>query len=359
MTDFGRIVSSKASRPLRLNGSTVWDALGSAPPGSHLSLTVGGVPESSATTVREMIARSTNIDDLCHKINQSLTLWVSGVNEWHPALVRELCSDYGVAIWDQGLTDGKSRCDIFAGEYASTPGGIHREPCWNRHLVVHGRKCFYFWDHEALQGNGAYENVATYPTENGDEQYLETISIHDIVSSALEIRATPGCYLHWPNWVWHIAETPDPCLSVNIASYGSSSAGVARALPIVRSNEGEVPAEWVAEYREFNQAFRALDADVIISAVSASGLICPRLRVGEDVQDIIRTCAAACRVTNAPAVWVRHGDRIVVGLAGQAIAITGNGEGAPGGWGPALLTRTHPRRRAILHFWNGSIQSRV
>ena len=310
---------------MRLNGSTVWDALGSAPSGSHLRLTVGGVPESSAGAVRKVIARATDVEDLCGQGNQSLTLYAMGVNQWHPALVAELCSDYGAAIWDQGLTDGKSRCDIFAGRYRSTPGGIHREPCRNLHLVVHGRKYFYFWDHEALQRSGAYERVVTYPTETGDEQYLEAISSHDIVNSALEIRATAGCYLHWPNWVWHIAETPDPCLSVNIASYGSSSTGAVRALPIVRGDDGEVPAEWVAEYREFNPEFRTSDADAIMSAVSAGGLTCPRLGADEDARDVIRGCGAASRATSAPAVWVHHGDRIVVGLAGQATVIPGNG----------------------------------
>ncbi|GAB7144454.1 hypothetical protein LRC484719_30480 [Mycobacterium riyadhense] len=311
--------------PLWPNGSTVWNALESAPPGARLCLTVDGVSERSTTAVREVVANAANIDDLCNKSNESLTLYAMGVNQWHPALVQELCSAYGEAIWDQGLTDGTSRCDIFAGKYSSTPGGIHREPCWNRHLVVQGQKRFYFWDHDDVEASGAYDSVETYPTKNGDEQYLAKTSILDIGSSAMKILTTPGHYVQWPNWVWHVAETPSASLAVNIASYGSSSTGTIRSLPIHRSNDGEVSAEWVAQYREFNPELRTSDLMVLVAAVSSNGLICPRLRISGDIQEV-RSCSAVCRIMRAPSVWVRHGDGIIVGLGGQATFISANGE---------------------------------
>ncbi len=329
MSNFGNIVSGKIAMPVRLNASMVWNAIESAPIDSYVGLFVDGVRESSATTVREVVAESANIENLCNNSDRSFTLYVRGVNEWQSALIKELCSCYGEAIWHPGLTDGAVRCDIFAGEYAVTPGGIHREHCWNRHLVVRGEKRFFYWDHADLRANDAYNNVTIYSTENGDEEFLSTTSTQDIVSSALEIRATSGYYVHWPGWVWHVAEAPSPCLAVNIASHGLSSTGSIpgpiQTLPIRRNNEGELSAEWVAEYREFAPRFRDAELNLLVSAVSAGGLICPRLQIGEDIQDI-RTYSAACRITNAPAVWVRDDDWIVVGLAGQATVIPSNGE---------------------------------
>lgn len=148
---FAGVLSSKIAVPLRLDGAAMWAALKDAPTADHLRMTVGGVRESSATKVSEMVARSTDIEDLCRSVGQPLTVYAPGVNTWHPGVVLQLCSAYGDALWDHGLTDGESRCDIFAGDYSSTPGGIHREPCRNRHLIVQGGKCFYFWDHTDVE----------------------------------------------------------------------------------------------------------------------------------------------------------------------------------------------------------------
>lgn len=324
MTGVAGIESSMVARGMRPHGATMWSALVTAPHESHVRLTVGGIPEPSVTATREMITRSAGVANFCRMGQEQITVYGRGVNAWHPETVLELCSAYGASLWNHGLTDGESRIDIFAGNYSATPGGIHREPCRNRHLIVDGVKCFYFWDQTEIEADGAYETVSTYPTERGDEQYLST-SLREIESSALQIRASSGCCLAWPDWQWHVASTLEPCLSINIASYGSSESGAIRTLAIQREADGELPREWVQNYCEFNRDLRSTHLIDVIAAVSAAGVWTPR-RKGRAPSRPSRAYGSVRRITYAPAIWVRDGDRTIVGLGGQGVAIPADGE---------------------------------
>jgi hypothetical protein len=300
---------SELTGTLALTEELTWDAVRSAPlPRRRVSVDGQAVSldDSSCNTFSRFRQQVTG----------SAAIYVKGVERWSPALVAALCNYYGAGLLTAGISDAEVRVDIFGGMYDLTPGGIHREPCTNRHLVVAGTKSFYFWTDKSLRDYASHE-PRKYVTGHGVEEYYDVVQPTTVQPDC--VRAlSPGQSIYWDGWTWHAASATSPCLSVNIATFRARGEPTA----VDQSKLGEVSIEWVESLRSAHES-PPESLQSVMARASAAGIRSGKLR---GTSNDLAPAKTVIRNTNAPSLWVRFDRHMIVAVAGQAVRVPESAE---------------------------------
>ncbi|WP_280246790.1 hypothetical protein [Nocardia abscessus] len=161
-------------------------------------------------------------------------------------LVEAMAAEFG----RRGLPSGLVEAELFLGDYAHTPGGIHRETCSNIHLVVSGAKSMHFWNASRWPPPDAPRRVDVADGSGTREEYLPDIDVTTALESANSLTAQAGEGFCWPAGAWHIGQTHGRAMSLNIAAYQRDF----DAEPSMRGwsdgRDGEVAEDWLVRYRD-------------------------------------------------------------------------------------------------------------
>lgn len=216
-----------------------------------------------------------------------------------------------------GLVPGHVEAEVFYGAYRNTPGGIHREGCTNLHLVLDGRKSMHFWRGTDWIPAGSDIRHDVEPEAGLPEEYLPTLDPRDVAGHGHVITATGGAGYFWRSGIWHVGETHQPSIALNIASYTRTLDVAARLLPPWSDRlHGEVPGSWLAEYRAYT-SFSGTDAD-LLARLTALGMRPAPAGAPGTTDDTTATPRRVRRRSTAPVVWAAGpGGRLTVATLGH------------------------------------------
>lgn len=223
-------------------------------------------------------------------------------------------------LWRLGLPPGHVEVEVFHGAYRNTPGGIHREGCTNLHLVLAGRKSMHFWrgTEWVLTGTAVREDVE--PESELPEEYLPDLDRRSVAEHGHALTATTGGGFFWRSGIWHVGETHEPSVALNIASYTRTLDVGAKLLPLWGDRlHGEVPADWLADYREHVRS--AGDDAALLARLTALGMRpAPPDGPGSVPRSVPRSVR---RESTAPVLWSPAGPgRLTVAALGHAADFT-------------------------------------
>ncbi|MDH6223822.1 hypothetical protein [Streptomyces sp. MJP52] len=229
-----------------------------------------------------------------------------------------------------GLPPGHVEAEVFYGAYRNTPGGIHREGCTNLHLVLAGRKSMHFWQGTDWVPEGTELREDVEPEDEVPEEYLPSLDRRSVLEHGHFLTATAGSGFFWRSGIWHVGETHEPSVALNIASYTRTLDVEAELLvPWQDRLHGEVPAPWLAGYRA-HVSFTGSDA-ALLARLTALGMRPAPPDAPPAVPRSVR------RVSTAPVVWSPAGPgRLTVAALGHA-ADFADGP-VPRGWLEAALS---------------------
>lgn len=296
-----------AFAPVREVGVLAWKAIQAAPD-KHLRATT--TPPSRDLPEPLALSHWEDVVALCREFTP-VTIYAKGVNRWSPELVAAACDAYGMSLLDASITVS-ARLDIFAGHYPRTPGGIHREPCGNRHMVLVGAKEFYFWDSDVFHRSTRAADIVSYDTKRGREEYVPADLGDD--AKAQVVFARPGCIVSWPAWEWHVASAPSPCLSMNIATYGESKPGQA-SIASVCDDHGRLSVETLTTVLKGGTHDWALRRT--LGRLSSGGLEAPPLLLDTPMHRLDHPLSITM-----PILWCKHDSRVIVAAGGQSRSFT-------------------------------------
>jgi hypothetical protein len=103
-----------------------------------------------------------------------------------------------------GAPTDRAEVDLFLGDYAATPGGVHADAANVFCFIVEGRKRFRLWPPEALR----------------DRPHTTRIAAHgSLARRSICLDAEPGDIVYWPPGYWHVGEPKEPGASLSLALY--------------------------------------------------------------------------------------------------------------------------------------------
>lgn len=222
-----------------------------------------------------------------------------------------------------GLVPGHVEAEVFYGAYRATPGGIHREGCTNLHLVLQGRKSMHFWHGTDWIPADAPLRHDVEPEGGHPEEYLPSLELRSVAEQGHFLTATRGSGFFWRSGIWHVGETHEPSIALNIASYTKTLDVAARPFPLWSEQpDGAPPQQWLADYRGYT-SFTGSDA-ALLARLSALGM---RPAPPDEAGAAGETGATdgrtglpvgVRRVSAAPVVWMSGpGDRLTVAALGH------------------------------------------
>lgn len=112
-----------------------------------------------------------------------------------------------------GVPASSAELEVFLGRYQRTPGGIHKESCANLHFIIKGSKKMLVWPPEAANDREFSVN------RQGEEQYLDADTSGKQLPEGIVLEGQPGDVFYWPSGFWHVGESPETSLSLNLALY--------------------------------------------------------------------------------------------------------------------------------------------
>lgn len=236
---------------------------------------------------------------------------------------------------------------LYAGNYRSTPFGIHVDDCHVLMASGVGRKSMAFWPRDYFEGRdelfvpGTKAYLHSPATAHLDDAEILEIGPHDL--------------LYWPAGLWHvgISESLDfrASMSVGIYHRGSMNSVLRRALPLppvvspnsglnafdsldldgfeppspARPGTGAVPASFLDRWSAMRAALGsspelAYFRQVLAESTSAGFGELNDREAPDEVPESIH-----CPKPYALA-WIRHEDRIVIGANGCIIDVLGECE---------------------------------
>lgn len=291
--------------------ASFWAAVREACP-SRSRLFLNGRLENEQR-VGEVVESLESAEELAALGSESSLLYIKDIHKASPRLVVQLACFYGYELLDEGIGIGHVKADAFVGEYRATQGGIHREQCSNRHLVLGGRKIFYAWDSRLdpyVEGH-----IREVSTSGGVENYLTVHGLDELKDLAILADVGRRNYVHIPAWVWHIAEAPVPCASVNIASYGARDSKIR----VARSGEGEVGASVVRALVETLGARDCGGPRPALAVASAGGLKTSKIQIAKVGH--VAGGGTLRKLARPPVLWTALDDELVVAIGGQATVL--------------------------------------
>jgi hypothetical protein len=244
--------------------------------------------------------------------NGDLFVFARSVQQHDRVLFKALVEMMAPDAWRSGLAPGHVEAEVFYGAYRSTPGGIHREDCTNLHLVLSGRKSMHFWVGRDWIPSGSALRNDVEPEAGTPEEYLPELDFRSVMLSGHFVTAIGGQGFFWRSGVWHVGETHEPSIALNIASYTNTLDPDARLLkPWNKEMRGEIPRSWLSDYR-VHSAFTGDDA-ALLARLTALGM-----RPARASRTALDDIAGVTLASTAPVIWCGDGDKLTVGALGQA-----------------------------------------
>jgi hypothetical protein len=101
--------------------------------------------------------------------------------------------------------------DIFLGCYRHTPFGVHKDAASNFSFGIHGRKLMRVWP-----GDYFAEHMIVRDRRH---ERVRQAHYEECRDSAHALELEPGDIAYWPSSYWHVGESPDFSVSLNLALY--------------------------------------------------------------------------------------------------------------------------------------------
>ncbi|WP_030394678.1 hypothetical protein [Kitasatospora purpeofusca] len=239
-------------------------------------------------------------------------VYARAVQEHDRTLFRTVVELLAPHLWRLGLPPGHVEVEVFHGAYRNTPGGIHREGCTNLHLVLAGRKSMHFWRGTDWVPAGTAIREDVEPESELPEEYLPDLDRRSVAEHGHALTATTGGGFFWRSGIWHVGETHEPSVALNIASYTRTLDVGAKLLPLWGDRlHGEVPADWLADYREHVRSTG--DDAAVLARLTALGMRPAPPDAPGSVPRSVR------RESTAPVLWSPAGPgRLTVAALGHA-----------------------------------------
>ncbi|MFB6888209.1 hypothetical protein ACFCX4_02705 [Kitasatospora sp. NPDC056327] len=202
----------------------------------------------------------------------AVLFYARGLQQHHRRLYEVLLEGLAPRLTGFGLPRGDVESEMFYGHYTVTPGGIHREGCSNQHLVLAGRKFMHMWRGDDWIPAGTRVRRDEEPLQGTLEHYLPELDPREVLPLGTRLTASAGQCFFWHSGIWHVGESPEPSLSINIASYTGSFDDATTGLALPGGPRGEVPADWPARYRDFAGLGPEHDDARVLARASALGM---------------------------------------------------------------------------------------
>lgn len=123
------------------------------------------------------------------------------------------------------LTLRPAQAVVFAGDYQTTPTGIHRDDVENLCFVVSGRKEFLLWPPDMLQSFAGVDAASSMRVDSSDLERLP---------SPARLQGVPGDMLYLPRNHWHMAHSGVRGLRVTVSLALHAEAPTGYALPVLK-----------------------------------------------------------------------------------------------------------------------------
>lgn len=149
---------------------------------------------------------------------ESFIFYATGIETVVPEIYLRLHSLVKNVFNQVGLPLGHAELELFFGKYQLTPGGVHNETCTNLHSVIYGEKVMRTWPETAFDLKERDGYVQIDPHTGEKEQFLNDIQNKDL-ETAEPLKGQANDIIYWPTGAWHVGESIDPSLSLNIAIY--------------------------------------------------------------------------------------------------------------------------------------------
>ncbi len=156
------------------------------------------LPCRSDRGIQEYVARI-----LQANASDSIFVMLNHLYMWDSALWARYRKFVGNIVAFAGIPAGGVDFDVICGRYKSTGFGVHVDDADNFTFVLHGSKTIYAWP-------PTFENVFSKRTANAEA----------VRSSAVVLTGRPGDVIYWPKTYWHVGESLEPSMTVQIAFYG-------------------------------------------------------------------------------------------------------------------------------------------
>jgi hypothetical protein len=134
-----------------------------------------------------------------------------------------------------GFPGGTVTVDSFVGNYDRTPFGIHKDPYHVFTFPVVGEKVFHLWPFQPLARISGINDSAYYTHQ--------ITGLRDIIPKKLapiELRASPGDMVYWPQSYWHIAHGGQGLNATVTLGLGFTQSALAWGEPYVNKDESEI-----------------------------------------------------------------------------------------------------------------------
>lgn len=169
------------------------------------------LPDSTDTTLDQYGER------LCRAAGRrDVMLYVTGLQRFTPQIWRRACEFLTPLYESVGMPAGYADLELFMGRYKGTPGGVHRDRGTNFHFVISGHKKMYVWPRREFWSTSRSESESFHPGRASEFQPLQW---RQALGDGLSLEAGPRDVFHWAIDHWHVGDSPEFSVSLNIALY--------------------------------------------------------------------------------------------------------------------------------------------
>ncbi|SAL59837.1 hypothetical protein [Caballeronia humi] len=145
-------------------------------------------------------------------------LYVTGLQRFTPTIWKRAC-EFLIPLYESvGLPAGYADLELFMGRYRATPGGVHRDQGTNFHFVISGQKKMHLWPRPDLS-----EALDPAGEASSDSRRFQTDQWMWDLGHGLSLAAASGDVFHWAIEHWHVGDSPEFSVSLNIALYLNGS----------------------------------------------------------------------------------------------------------------------------------------
>jgi len=172
---------------------------------------------------------------------RDVMLYVTGFQRYSAQIWDRVCSFLLPLYQLVGMPAGYADLELFIGRYGSTPGGVHKDRGTNFHFVVSGQKKMHIWPRSEYWSRPVSDG-GRYQSSLGKE--FSPLQWRDDLGDSVTLEAGPGDAFHWAIDHWHVGESPQLSVSLNIALYlyGDPWTLVERGLSGAFGGSGEIPS---------------------------------------------------------------------------------------------------------------------
>lgn len=148
--------------------------------------------------------------------HRDVLLYVTGFQRYAPDVWERACRFLAPLYEMVGMPAGYAGLELFMGRYATTPGGVHRGRGTNFHFLISGHKKMYVWPRSQFW-IAPVAHGGSYRSPRGTD--FHPLQWREDLDDAVTLSAAPGDVFHWAIDHWHVGESPEFSVSLNIALY--------------------------------------------------------------------------------------------------------------------------------------------